>query len=306
MKYVVSGGRNSDLATRAQSADNAQSLFIKIGPDQSTHNISLPTENTQSKIPRLLENGIDETQDIPPPLIISRNKGIWDFGEEIKEVEDESPSSAGFGLVKTREESFAEREEALDRVSMQNFKKRESIKEVESSPIKLDSETDTKVVRVKNLGSLQKSVSAIKMGKEEPTQNENININKDLLNIFCSCGNLCNNESLICNECISSRETGIIKQEGWMYKKSGNVIKKFWFVIENSELYKYDNKEDTTHKSMHSLIGTFICEEKPQIMNKNLTLYPFTLVSPNKPRIYLPIDLVCIYIYNIGRPKTMD
>jgi len=71
-----------------------------------------------------------------------------------------------------------------------------------------------------------------------------------------------------------------------MRKTKKNVIEKYWFSLENKELFFYEKKDDAKHKGMHSLIGAFVKEEHEEFYEKKTILYPFKLVFPHKTRTY--------------------
>jgi hypothetical protein len=55
--------------------------------------------------------------------------------------------------------------------------------------------------------------------------------------------------------------------EGECYLKTkSDRFKKHWGVIMGNELYCYRNKNDTAHRVMHCLVGTFI-KELPEEMS---------------------------------------
>ena len=75
--------------------------------------------------------------------------------------------------------------------------------------------------------------------------------------------------------------------EGEMLRKATETkLKKYWYVLFGKELYMYKKKDNGNHKNMHNLIGVFIREEKPEEIDDTTTLYPFTLIFPNKERTY--------------------
>lgn len=77
-----------------------------------------------------------------------------------------------------------------------------------------------------------------------------------------------------------------------MYRKTKDKsrIKKYWYTLVGHEMYSFKNEESKTHKTMHSMTGVYISEEKHEKMNdsngKSLTLYPIKLVFPHKYRMY--------------------
>lgn len=79
-----------------------------------------------------------------------------------------------------------------------------------------------------------------------------------------------------------------VQMEGEMIRKASETkLKKYWYCLLGKELYVYRNKKEDKHKSMHSLIGVFIKDEKEEQLDDNTTLHPIKLVfPPNKARVY--------------------
>jgi hypothetical protein len=57
-------------------------------------------------------------------------------------------------------------------------------------------------------------------------------------------------------------------------------------VLLGKELYSYKNFGDSKHKVMKSLSGVYIKEEANTLHETGEPLFPFTLIFPNKRRIY--------------------
>eukprot|EP01022_Parablepharisma_sp_SALTPOND_P006660 TRINITY_DN126_c1_g1_i1.p1 TRINITY_DN126_c1_g1~~TRINITY_DN126_c1_g1_i1.p1 ORF type:complete len:708 (+),score=74.27 TRINITY_DN126_c1_g1_i1:471-2594(+) len=95
------------------------------------------------------------------------------------------------------------------------------------------------------------------------------------LTLFCECGKTITDlDKLLCEDCIAKMNEP--KCEGYLLRKKKG-IKKFWFCIDKKELYCYESKEASMHKSMHNLTGCFVKEEEPEKLDDS-TLYPFLLV----------------------------
>lgn len=74
---------------------------------------------------------------------------------------------------------------------------------------------------------------------------------------------------------------------GFLYKISrGKKLKKRWFKLIHKDLYYFRNKEDPSHKGLHNLSGVFI-KEGQQIHHNEYHFWSFSLIFPNKTRIYL-------------------
>ena len=103
--------------------------------------------------------------------------------------------------------------------------------------------------------------------------------------LFCECGKtIVDFDRLLCADCLKQLTES--KCEGYLSKcgKKGN--KKYWVCIEKRELFSYEKKEATTHKSMHSLVGCFLKEEPAEKVDGQNVL-PFTLVfSATKTKKY--------------------
>jgi len=81
--------------------------------------------------------------------------------------------------------------------------------------------------------------------------------------------------------------------EGEIYRKAPEgKLKRYWFVLLGKEFYCYRKKDDPNHKTMHSLVGTYVKDEaEEQVPGKSVKLYPFRLIfPPNKSRQYFLIS----------------
>eukprot|EP00344_Euplotes_crassus_P003383 CAMPEP_0196995726 /NCGR_PEP_ID=MMETSP1380-20130617/1792_1 /TAXON_ID=5936 /ORGANISM="Euplotes crassus, Strain CT5" /LENGTH=706 /DNA_ID=CAMNT_0042411491 /DNA_START=310 /DNA_END=2430 /DNA_ORIENTATION=- len=108
---------------------------------------------------------------------------------------------------------------------------------------------------------------------------------------ICVCGR--NDEKKAKNTVLNEKKIKAKKlMSGYMYRKTKDKsrIKKYFYKIIGTEMYSYKNEESKTHKTMHSMLGVYISEEKDEKMSdgsgKNLTLYPIKLVFPQKYRLY--------------------
>ena len=76
--------------------------------------------------------------------------------------------------------------------------------------------------------------------------------------------------------------------ENWLYKIiENNLIRKFYIVLANEDIYYYDDKEKTKFLGMHHLIGCIIKE--PSINDfleiDNIKFYSFSITFNNKSKI---------------------
>jgi len=70
-----------------------------------------------------------------------------------------------------------------------------------------------------------------------------------------------------------------------MLKTKSDKFKGHWAMIMGNELYCYRDKDDTVHRVMHCLVGTFI-KELPEENSGGDTLWPVKIViPPNKSRV---------------------
>lgn len=90
-------------------------------------------------------------------------------------------------------------------------------------------------------------------------------------------------ESFNTNEDVQS-----VQMEGEMIRKATETkLKRYWYCLLGKELYVYKGKKDEKHKSMHSLVGSFIKEEAEEQLDSTTVLYPFKLIYPTgKARVY--------------------
>jgi Ca2+-binding EF-hand superfamily protein/RIO-like serine/threonine protein kinase len=85
----------------------------------------------------------------------------------------------------------------------------------------------------------------------------------------------------------SSGTSDKVQYEGEMMRKAKeNKLKKYWHKLYDKELRIYKHKDDKDHKTMVNLISVFIRIEPEEKLDKNNTLFPFTLLFPNKERTY--------------------
>ena len=71
-----------------------------------------------------------------------------------------------------------------------------------------------------------------------------------------------------------------------MYKVThSNKMKKLWFKLVHKDLYYYKNKEDSSHRGMHNLSGTYINEEEKFIF-ENEEYFCLAVIYPKKTRKY--------------------
>lgn len=78
-----------------------------------------------------------------------------------------------------------------------------------------------------------------------------------------------------------------VEYEGEMMRKAKeNKLKKYWYKLCDKELRVYKRKEDANHKTMVNLISVFLKIEPDEPLDKKNTLYPFSLIFPNKERTF--------------------
>jgi hypothetical protein len=71
-----------------------------------------------------------------------------------------------------------------------------------------------------------------------------------------------------------------------MRKAKEDKFKKYHYKLYDKELYVYKSNKEKDHKTMVNLIGVFLRTEPPEPLDKKNTLYPFTLMLPNKERTF--------------------
>jgi hypothetical protein len=83
------------------------------------------------------------------------------------------------------------------------------------------------------------------------------------------------------------KEEDKVTYEGEMMRKAKeDKLKKYWYKLEDKELRSYKRKDDEVHKTMVSLISVFLRIEPEEPLDKKNTLYPFSLIFPNKERTF--------------------
>jgi len=75
-----------------------------------------------------------------------------------------------------------------------------------------------------------------------------------------------------------------------MRKAKENKLKKYYYILEDKELYVYKKKTDKQHKTMVNLVGVFIRLDEDEPLDKRNILYPISLIFPNKTRQFFFID----------------
>lgn len=74
-----------------------------------------------------------------------------------------------------------------------------------------------------------------------------------------------------------------VQFEGEMMRKAKeNKLKKYYYILEDKELYVYKKKTDKQHKTMVNLVGVFIRIDEDEPLDKKNILYPISLIFPNK------------------------
>lgn len=75
-----------------------------------------------------------------------------------------------------------------------------------------------------------------------------------------------------------------------MWKAKENKLKKYYYILEDKELYVYKKKTDKQHKTMVNLVGVFIRIDEDEPLDKKNILYPISLIFPNKTWQFFFID----------------
>lgn len=98
----------------------------------------------------------------------------------------------------------------------------------------------------------------------------------------------CGKETSLGDEkCDNCKEKKSIHFEGEMMRKvKENKLKQYWYHLLEKELYYFKNKDDDKQKGMLNLVGVFLKEEPEEILEKTLTIYPLSLIFPNKTRTF--------------------
>jgi hypothetical protein len=70
-------------------------------------------------------------------------------------------------------------------------------------------------------------------------------------------------------------------------KTKTDKYKKYWAILMGNEIYCYKSKNDSNHRIMHSLVGTFIKDQPEECSpSSKCKLYPVKiLLPPAKSRI---------------------
>lgn len=81
-------------------------------------------------------------------------------------------------------------------------------------------------------------------------------------------------------------KSAVLYEGEMMRKAKENKLKKYWYKLQDKELRVFKHKEDETHKTMVNLISVFLKIEPDEPLDKKNTLYPFSLIFPNKERTF--------------------
>lgn len=81
-------------------------------------------------------------------------------------------------------------------------------------------------------------------------------------------------------------KSAVVYEGEMMRKAKENKLKKYWYKLFDKELRVYKRKEDETHKTMVNLISVFLRVDPDEPLDKKNTLYPFSLIFPNKERTF--------------------
>lgn len=95
---------------------------------------------------------------------------------------------------------------------------------------------------------------------------------------------MCELKQTQCPECLSKSAGKEVS--GYLYLKSENKLKRYWFKMVNKCLFMYENTDDQNHKAMTSLQGTVIKEELEEIIDAKTVLHPFSIYIGNKGKTY--------------------
>ena len=83
-----------------------------------------------------------------------------------------------------------------------------------------------------------------------------------------------------------AKEENILFEGEMMRKAKEDKLKKYWYKLDDKELRAYKHKTDEQHKTMVNLISVFLKIEPEEPLDKKNTLYPFSLIFPNKERTF--------------------
>jgi len=105
-------------------------------------------------------------------------------------------------------------------------------------------------------------------------------------NIFASPTTFLGGSGAEREEAEDSKEETISHEGEMMRKAKEDKLKKYWYKLEDKELRAYKHKDDEQHKTMVNLISVFLRVEPDEPLDKKNTLYPFSLIFPNKERTF--------------------
>jgi len=107
-------------------------------------------------------------------------------------------------------------------------------------------------------------------------------------NIFASPTTFLSGSGAVREEDIVTEDTKeSVEFEGEMMRKAKeNKLKKYWYKLCDKELRVYKRKDDKEHKTMVNLISVFLRVDPDEQLDKKNTLYPFSLIFPNKERTF--------------------
>jgi len=131
------------------------------------------------------------------------------------------------------------------------------------------------------------SAEVVRMGNKNP-EPKSLLEKRAPKNIFASPTSFLSGSSAEREDLESSDSTKEkVEYEGEMMRKAKeNKLKKYWHKLCGKELRVYKHKDNENHKAMVNLISVFIKIEPEEQLDKKNTLYPFTLIFPNKERTY--------------------
>ena len=87
-------------------------------------------------------------------------------------------------------------------------------------------------------------------------------------------------------ELTEDSKSAVVFEGEMMRKAKENKLKKYWYKLFDKELRVYKHKDDENHKTMVNLISVFLRVDPEEPLDKKNTLYPFSLIFPNKERMF--------------------
>lgn len=129
------------------------------------------------------------------------------------------------------------------------------------------------------------SSDAVRMPNKNP-EPKSLLLRQQPKNIFASPTTFLGGSNAEREEDEDHKEDTILFEGEMMRKAKEDKLKKYWYKLEDKELRAYKHKEDDVHKTMVNLISVFLRVEPEEQLDKKNTLYPFSLIFPNKERTF--------------------